>query len=102
MSCGEKIPYDRLLCGKVSPHEKCEENISHRKSSPHDKYGANCVMWRNMEKSVMWRNMLFCCKICFVAIYALFVCRKIEPKIVLVEKKDKYQVWFRVTILTEF
>ena len=43
--------------------------------------------------------MLFCCKICFVAIYAVlsrnlfccylraFVWRKIEPKIVLVEKK---------------
>ena len=43
--------------------------------------------------------MLFCCKICFVAIYAVlsrnlfcrdlraFVWRKVEPKIMLVEKK---------------
>ena len=37
----------------------------------------------------MWRN-LSCgeiSEICFVAIYALFVWRKIEPKIVLVERK---------------
>ena len=45
-----------MSCGEVSPHEKCEENLSHRESSPHDKCGAKCVMWRNVEKSVMWRN----------------------------------------------
>ena len=106
LSCGENFPYDRLSCGEVSPHEKCEENLSHRESSPHDKCGAKCVMWRNVEKSVMWRNfpqdrflhmrnekcqanllcggisphdisllqiMLFCCKICFVAIYAVLL-----------------------------
>ena len=56
LSCGENFPYDRLSCGEVSPHEKCEENLSHRESSPHDKCGAKCVMWRNVEKSVMWRN----------------------------------------------
>ena len=50
LSCGENFPYDRLSCGEVSPHEKCEENLSHRESSPHDKCGAKCVMWRNMEK----------------------------------------------------
>ena len=45
------------------------------------------------------QTMLFCCKICFVAIYVVlsrnlfcrklraFVWRKIEPEIVLVEKK---------------
>ena len=50
MSCGEIFPYDRLSCGEVSPHEKWEENLSHRKKSPHE-CGAKCVMWRNMEKS---------------------------------------------------
>ena len=44
-------------CGEVYPHEKCEENLSHRESSPHDKCGAKCGMWRNVEKSVMWRNV---------------------------------------------
>ena len=56
LSCGENFPYDRLSCGEVSPQEKFEENLSHRESSPHDKCGAKCVMWRNVEKSVMWRN----------------------------------------------
>ena len=55
-SCGENFPYDRLSCGEVSPQEKFVENLSHRESSPHDKCGAKCVMWRNVEKSVMWRN----------------------------------------------
>ena len=42
LSCGEIFPYDRLSCREVSPHEKCEENLSHRESSPHD-FGAKCV-----------------------------------------------------------
>ena len=58
---------------------------------------------RNVEKFL--QLMLFCCKISFVAIYAVlsrnlfccdlraFVWRKVEPKVVPVEKKDKYQVW---------
>ena len=57
LSCGEIFPYDRLSCREVSPHEKCEENLSHRESSPHDKCGAKCIMWRNVEKSVMWINV---------------------------------------------
>ena len=57
LSCGENFPYDRLSCGEVSPQEKFEENLSHRESSPHDKCGAKCVMWRNVEKSVMWLNV---------------------------------------------
>ena len=71
----------------------------------------NVLIWRNVKKSVMWRNVtlrnynslsqitLFCCKICFVSIYAVlsqnlfcrdlraFAWRKIEPKIIWVEKK---------------
>ena len=35
-----------LSCGEASPHEKFVENLSHRKSFPHDKFGAKCVMWR--------------------------------------------------------
>ena len=38
LSCGEIFPYDRLSYGEVSPHEKCEENLSHRESSPHDEF----------------------------------------------------------------
>ena len=57
LSCGEIFPYDRLSCREVSPHEKCEENLSHRESSPHDKCGAECIMWRNVEKSVVWINV---------------------------------------------
>ena len=119
LSCGEIFIYYRLLCGEVSPHEKCEENLSHRGSSPHDKCGAKCVMWRNLScgdwrtvstwqispheqweiwsKSVLWRD--FSTWPFFSAIYSVlsrnlfcrnlraFVWRKIEPKIVLVEKK---------------
>ena len=40
-----------------------------------------------VAKSVLSQFTLFCREICFVAIYSLFVWRKIEPKIVLVEKK---------------
>ena len=53
LSCGELFPCDRLSCGDVSPHEKCEENLSHIESPPHDKCGAKYVMWKNVEKSVM-------------------------------------------------
>ena len=62
-ACGENLsrreifPYDRLSCGEVSPHEKCEENLSHNESSPLDKCGAKCVVWRNVKKSVMWSNV---------------------------------------------
>ena len=41
----------------VEKFEECEENLSHRESSAHDKFGAKCVMRRNVEKSVMWRNV---------------------------------------------
>ena len=47
LSCGEIFPYDRLSCGEVSPHEKCEENLPHRERSPHDKFGAKCVITQN-------------------------------------------------------
>ena len=57
LSCGEIFPYDRLSCREVSPHEKCEENLSHRESSPRDKCGAKCIMWRNVEKTAMWINV---------------------------------------------
>ena len=73
--CGEM--WGNLSCGEVFPHDR----LLH-----------------------MNKLTFFCCKICFVAIYAVlsrnlfcrdlraFVWRKIEPKIVPVEKKDKYQV----------
>ena len=65
------------------------------KSSPHERCG---------DKSDLSQFMLFCRKICFVAIYAVlsrnlfgrdllaFAWRKIEPKILSVEKKDKHEV----------
>ena len=73
-------------------------------------------MWRNLSCGEMFPHdrllhmnklTFFSCKICFVTIYAVlsqnlfcrdlraFVWRKVEPKIVLVEKKDKYQVYLR-------
>ena len=73
---------------------------------------SKCVLWRNVEKSVIWRNvsMLFCCKTCFVAIYAVlsqnlfcrdlraFVWRKIGPKIVRVEKKRQISGMLKVEL----
>ena len=65
-------------------------------------------MWRNLSCGEMFpldrllhmnKLTFFCCKICFVAVYAVlsrnlfcrdlraFVWRKVEPKIVLLEKK---------------
>ena len=69
-----------LSCGEISPHERCG------------------------DKSELSQFMLFCRKISFVAIYTVllrnifgcdlraFAWRKIEPKILSVEKKDKYEV----------
>ena len=99
-----------------SPHNK----LSVEEVFPHGKYGDKSVMWRYVEtnlsygeisphercgdKSDLSQFMLFCRKICFVAIYAVlsrnlfgrdllaFAWRKIEPKILSVEKKDKHEV----------
>ena len=85
-----KSPHDRLSCGKLSPHGKCGEKSIQWGNFPHEKCG---------HKSVLSQFTLFSCKIWFVTIYAVlsqhlfccdlraFVWRKIEPKIVLVERK---------------
>ena len=39
-----------------SPHEKCEENLSHSESSPHDKCGE---MWRNLSCGEMFPHDRF-------------------------------------------
>ena len=82
LSCGEMFPHDRFLHMR---NEKCQANLLCGGISPHD--------------ISLLQIMLFCCKICFVAIYAVllrnlfccdlraFVWRKVELKIVLVEKK---------------
>ena len=61
--------------------------------------GGNFVMWRilDVDPFQMWRNIrcggrllqftLFCRETCLVAIYALSMWRKIDPKILSVEKK---------------
>ena len=54
LSCGENFPYDRLSCGEVSPHEKCEENLSHTENYPRDKCGAKYVVWRNLSCGEMF------------------------------------------------
>ena len=96
-----------------SPHNK----LSVEEMYPHGKYRDKSVMWRNVEtnlscgeisphercgdKSELSQFMLFCRKICFVAIYAVlsrnifgcnfcaFAWRKIEPKFLSVEKKGQ-------------
>ena len=55
LSCGEIIPYDKFSCGELSPHEKCEENIYIEKVLHMTNVEQNVVLWRNVEKSVMWR-----------------------------------------------
>ena len=57
-------------------------------------------MWRNMSCRGMFSHDRFlhtsnekCCKICFVAIYALLCGEKLNQKLCLWRKKDKYQVW---------
>ena len=88
----------KLSCGEVSPREKCEENLSHRESSPHDKCGAKSVVWRNVDQicyveiflhfstqaiyAVLSRN-LFCCHL------RAFVWRKIKPKLLPVEREKQ-------------
>ena len=84
------FPHDRLSCGKNSPHEKCEENL---------KCGEiMCTIY-----GVLSHFTIFCCTIIFFGIYAVllrnqfwydlraFAWRKIELKIVPVEKK--WQIW---------
>ena len=83
LSCGEIFPYDRLSCGEGSPHDK----LSVGKCLHIENKEKNQVMWRNVEqnlscgdisphdkcgdKSFLSLFMLFCCEICFVAIYAV-------------------------------
>ena len=45
-----------------------------------------------VAKSACFTIYETCCKICSVAIYALLSEEKLKPKIVYVEKKDKYEV----------
>ena len=99
-----------------SPHDK----LSVREMSSHGRFGEQSVMWRSVEsnvscgeysshekcgdKSVLSQFMLFFRKICFVAIYAVlsrnlfcrnlraFAYRKIETKIVAVEKRTN--IWY--------
>ena len=53
-------------------------------------------MWRNLlqivAKSVLLQFTLFCREICFVAIYAFLCGEKVNQKLCLWRKKDKYQV----------
>ena len=80
----------------------------HRKSSPHDKCGAKCVIRRNlscfhMKDFSTWaffsislsQLTLFCFEICFVAFYADFsrnlLCCDLRASVW--RKKAKYQVW---------
>ena len=77
---------------------KCGENLSHGEISPHEKCGDKSVNIMCTIFYVLLHFMLFCCKIfllcdlrCFVA-KSVLSWRKIEPKIVPVEKKDKYEV----------
>ena len=109
-ACGEKIchvgkfsPQDRLSCGEIFHMTNCQsEKCLHTVDK--EKYGEKSVMWRHFFTSRMWTQICFvtihavCREICFVAIYAVFlrkifccylrafVWRKIELKIVLVEK----------------
>ena len=83
-----------MLCGEIVPHDINEKTL--------------CTIYAvTLRNHISLSQLtLFCYKICFVAIYAVlsrnlfcrdlrpFVWRKIEPKIVPVEKKDKYQVWW--------
>ena len=76
LSCGEMFAHDRFLHMR---NEKCQANVL-------------CA------KSVLSQFTLFCREICFVTIYALFVWRKIEPKIVLVEKKRQISGMLRASV----
>ena len=89
---------------------KWRNRLSYGEISPHEKYGAKSVMWRNCLNNVynLWcfnayyavllqnllilRFTLFCRKICFVAIYALLRGEKLSKKLCPWRKKDKYHV----------
>ena len=46
----------------------------------------------SLQNLFLERFMLFCCKISFVAIYALLCGKKFRQKLCLWRKNDKYQV----------
>ena len=94
LPCGEISPHDRLSCGNSSPHKKCEE------------------MWRHVVYNLWCFVTLKCCKIIFLAIYTVlsrifcrnlgaFVWRKIEPKIVYVEKKGQISCMHLLQIMSD-
>ena len=117
------FPHDRFLHMR---NEKCQANLLCGGISPHDRFlhmsNEKCgesVTWRNFFSSTLRLIristffsciLLFCCKICFVAIYAVlsrnlfccdlraFVWRKVEPKIVLVEKKRQISGMHKILI----
>ena len=69
---------------------------------PHEKCGHQSVLSQFTLLSCkifffLFLFTLFCCKICSVAIYALLRGEKLKPKIVPVEKKDKYEVCWIVS-----
>ena len=58
-----------------------------------------CHLEKYGEKSVLSQFMLFCCKIRIVAIYAVYplLCgEKLNQKLCLWRKKDKYQICYNV------
>ena len=73
---GEMFPHDRFL---RMTNEKCGANLFCGEISLHD--------------TVLSQFTLFRRKICFVAIYALLCGEKLDQKLCLWRKKDKYQVW---------
>ena len=100
LSCGEICPHDRLSGGEILHMTDCQvEKFSTWQIVMWKKFST----WEMWRKSEMWRNNVYNLW-CFVAFYAVlsrnlfchnlraFAWSKIEPKIVPVEKNDKYQV----------
>jgi hypothetical protein len=53
-------------------------------------------------KLILSRFTHFCRKICFVAIYALLCGEKLNQKLPLWRKNDKYEVWAGLVVLDFF
>ena len=79
--------HGKFLDGKKFEEQRVEDNMIHIVLPWHGWYLCCFV-----AKSVQKQFTLFCCNTYFVAIYALSMWRKIRPKILSVEKKDKYDV----------
>ena len=108
------FPHNRLSCGENLHMTDCHvENYLHMVNVEKNLSNRGIFDMKNVDTNQFCHNLhclvaksdllqftLFCREICFVAIYALLCGEKLNQKLCLWRKKDKYQVcfgWYRVS-----